>query len=162
MRGDKYVGKGEQTRQFVVLQDLTGKIFKENTFLFLVDIQRNAADMSAFQSLDEGLGMNKAPSADVDEHDSGFHQGQGFRIKDPDGRFPDFRSSRLSEASACRQVHAGASASNECDFVVKRQVHNSSLDLVVSCARWSDIGDNSCGIDAAPRPSWSRRAIFPT
>ena len=77
MRGNKHVGKGEQTRQFVLLQDLMGKVCKENAFIFFVDIQHNATDMSAFQSLDEGLDMNKAPSADVDEHDSGRFQTRG-------------------------------------------------------------------------------------
>ena len=61
MRGHKHIWKGEQTGQFVIVQDLSREIFKENAFLFLVDIQRNATDVSALQGLDEGPGMNKAP-----------------------------------------------------------------------------------------------------
>ena len=72
MRGHKHIWKGEQTGQFVIVQDLSREIFKENAFLFLLDIQRNAAHVSALQGLDEGPGMNKAHPADVDENYPGF------------------------------------------------------------------------------------------
>ena len=103
MRGNKYVGKGQQTRQLVVLQDLIGKIFKENAFLFLVDIQRNAAHVSALQGLDEGPGMNKAPPADVDKHNPGFRQGQGVFVNNVIGLWGQREMQRDEVAFSCER-----------------------------------------------------------
>jgi hypothetical protein len=42
--GDEDVGESEQAREFVVLQDLAGEILEEEAFLFLIHVERNAAE----------------------------------------------------------------------------------------------------------------------
>ena len=52
MGSDEHVGKGQQSGQFVVLQYLAGMVLKKDAFLFLIDIQRYAADMAGFERRD--------------------------------------------------------------------------------------------------------------
>lgn len=50
--GDEDVGKGEQTRQHVVLQHLIGQVAEEEAFLLLVDIQPCRTHLSRLQGGD--------------------------------------------------------------------------------------------------------------
>src|SRR4051812_11343725 len=44
MRCDEDIGKGEQAREFVIVQNLARPIPEEHPFLLLIDIERNAAE----------------------------------------------------------------------------------------------------------------------
>ena len=48
MRGDQHVGEREHPREDVVLQHLPGEVLEKDTFLLLINIQRDAAEPSGF------------------------------------------------------------------------------------------------------------------
>src|SRR5271165_1602370 len=102
MRSYQHVGKGEQTRQLVVLQDLTREIFEKNPFFLLVDVQGHATNVTALQSLDQGFGMNKTAATDVDDYHSRLHSGQRLFIDDVI-RFGCQRGMQRNEIAFSRQ-----------------------------------------------------------
>jgi hypothetical protein len=55
--GDEDIGESEQARECVVLQDLAGEILKQDTFLFFIHVERNAAETAGFERLDQCLGV---------------------------------------------------------------------------------------------------------
>lgn len=73
VRGDEYIGKGEQEVEFVVLQQMLGMVFKENTFFFLVDIKSDAAEVTCFECIEKRGGVDEFATAGVDEIGAVFH-----------------------------------------------------------------------------------------
>ena len=47
---DEHVGERQQSRQYVVLNDLAGEVLEEDAFLLLVNIQRHPAQAAAFSA----------------------------------------------------------------------------------------------------------------
>ena len=85
MRGDEHIGKGEQEVKFVVLQKMIGVVFKENTFLFLIDIQCDAAEVTCFERIKERGGINEFAAAGVNEVGTVFHLPDGVVAKEMKG-----------------------------------------------------------------------------
>ena len=61
MRGDEDVWKTEQPSEVIVLQHLAGEIFEEDAFLLFVNIERDAAEMAAFNASIRGFVSTSAP-----------------------------------------------------------------------------------------------------
>ena len=51
MAGDEDIGKGEETGELVVLENLRGAVFKEEARLLFVDIDGQVADVTLFDAL---------------------------------------------------------------------------------------------------------------
>ena len=73
------LGKRQQSRQDVVLNDLAGEVLEEDTLLLLIDVQRHPAQVATLQGPDQGQGVDELPAADVDEHRPRLHQVEGVR-----------------------------------------------------------------------------------
>jgi len=67
VRRDQHVGERQESCQHVVFQDLSGKVLKEDSLLFFVNVEGHPAKPSAFQCVDQGRRINELPAADVDE-----------------------------------------------------------------------------------------------
>ena len=82
MGGDEDVGEGEEAGEFVVVEDLAGEVLEEDAFFFLINVEGDAADLAAFEGVDEGGGVDEGASADVDEDDAGLHHLKRFLADD--------------------------------------------------------------------------------
>ena len=80
--GDENVGESEQAREFVVMQDLAGEILEEDAFLFLIHVERDAAEAAGFERLDQRLGVNERAAADVEQDSAWLHQFERFATDD--------------------------------------------------------------------------------
>src|SRR5262249_50708303 len=78
VRGDEHIGKGKEARQFVILQDLSGQIFKENALLFFVHVESHTAESTGFQRRDQRFSVDKRAAADVDQDRARLHQLKRF------------------------------------------------------------------------------------
>ena len=56
-------------------------ILEEDAFLFLINVERDAADASTLERLDECGGVHQFPPARVDEERTGLHASEGFRVE---------------------------------------------------------------------------------
>ena len=78
---DEDVGEGEETGEFVVLEDFAGKVLEKDTFLFFVDIKCYPSDVSGFQALNEGGSINELAAAGIEYDGARLELREGFYVE---------------------------------------------------------------------------------
>ena len=76
MSGNEDVGEGEKSGEDVIGQDIGGVVGKEEAGFLLVDIDGEPANVAAFESGNDCVGVKNRPAAGVDEDDPFFHSGE--------------------------------------------------------------------------------------
>jgi hypothetical protein len=73
MAGDQNIGKGHESGDEVVLQDVFRMILKKQLVFFFVHVQSQETDFSRFNGADDFPGIDQTASTCIDEHDALFH-----------------------------------------------------------------------------------------
>ena len=61
MCSNKCVGKGERSRELVVVERLAGEVLEEDAVLFLINVERNACEAARFQCSNQCFGVHQRP-----------------------------------------------------------------------------------------------------
>jgi len=80
MTGDNDIGKSEQTGEGIVADDVIAEIVEVQFRLFLIDVEADGPEMTAFQGGNEGAGVDEGAAASVDEQRPLGHAREAFRI----------------------------------------------------------------------------------
>lgn len=88
------IGESGQAHELIIVDDGIGKIFEEDAFLFLVNINTEGAELAGFEGMNDGIRLDEFTAAGIDEHGTRFHAGEGVLID----QVPCFGEERDMEA----------------------------------------------------------------
>ena len=75
MGGDNNIGKGQQSREDVILNNGTALVIKEEIVLLLLHIEPEKPDLAAFERFNYSACVDQTTATGVDEHHPRLHLG---------------------------------------------------------------------------------------
>lgn len=85
VRGDEDVWEGKEHGKFIVEEDLARKIFEEDAFFFLINIERDTPELATLESVQQRSGIDEFAAAGVDDVCAFLHLTDPFFVQQMHG-----------------------------------------------------------------------------
>ncbi len=77
---DDHVGKGQQSRQDVILQRQVGAVLEKQLRFFLIHIQPEVTELAVLECIDQCRGIDQAAASGIDQHGARLQVGQRVAV----------------------------------------------------------------------------------